>query len=77
MTKDNDKIKGLYVDIRKGDGSIELDKALQKLKRMIKDDNLMVKLQEKSYYIKPSEKKRERKNKAKARQRAINRENNR
>ena len=46
-----------------------VDMALRKLKRKIKDSELMVKLKEKSYFEKPSKLKREKKNLAILRQR--------
>ena len=46
-----------------------VDMALRKLKRKIKDSDLMLKLKEKSYFEKPSKLKREQKNLAILRQR--------
>ena len=46
-----------------------VDMALRKLKRKIKDSDLMLKLKEKSYFEKPSKLKREKKNLAILRQR--------
>ena len=41
-----------------------VDEALRRFKRKIKDSNLMVDLKDKQYYVKPSVMKRERKSKA-------------
>ena len=46
-----------------------VDMALRKLKKKIKDSDLMLELKEKAYFIKPSKIKREQKNLAIARQR--------
>lgn len=71
------KFKGLYVEVKKdGVPDINVDNALKKIKRMIKDDNLMLRLQQKSHYIKPSEIKRDKKSRALARERHITRVNN-
>lgn len=51
---------GLYVKVE----NRNLEGALKKLKRKIKDYNLMLEIKEKMYYIKPSEKKRTRKHNA-------------
>jgi len=71
MVIENDlsKFKGLYIEIRKdeNDNMRGLDFALRKFKRMIKDDELMVRLQEISHFTKPSAIKRDKKNRAKAR----------
>ena len=47
--------------------NINVEKALSIFKRKIKDSNLMFELREREYYKKPSEIKKEIKNKAKAR----------
>ena len=44
-----------------------VESALKKFKRMVKDSGLMLDLKKKSYYEKPSKKRRERKNMAKLR----------
>ena len=49
-----------------------VDMALRKLKKKIKDSDLMLQLKRKSYFEKPSKVKREKKNLAKARQRYQN-----
>jgi len=59
------ELKGLYVEVNNGN----LDKALRIFKQIVKDSNLMIDLYEKSYYIKPSAKRKDKKNKAIARQR--------
>ena len=46
-----------------------VEKALRKFKRIVKDSELMLQLRNKSFYKKPSELKRERKNLARSRQR--------
>ncbi len=70
--------KGLEVDIsQKGDPAVNLDKALKKLKRMIKNDNLFLTLYEKSHYTKPSAKRRDERARAKARARSTTKRNNR
>ena len=70
--------KGLAVDIsQKGDPFVNLDKALKKLKRLIKNDNLFLTIHEKSYFTKPSERRRDVKARSKARARSTTRKNNR
>lgn len=77
-TNNGHDFKGLTVDIsQKGDNAVNLDKALKKLKRMIKNDNLMLTLYEKSYFTKPSEKRRTERARAKARARSQTRRMNR
>ena len=49
-----------------------VDIALRKLKKKLKDSDLMLQLKRKSYFEKPSKVKREKKNLAKARQRYQN-----
>jgi len=61
-----DELKGLYVSVKENN----FDYALKKFKRMVKDSNLMIELQESMYYIKPSEKRRNKKNQAIARNKA-------
>ena len=58
-------MNGLRVEVYNNN----VDMALRKLKRKIKDSDLMLKLKEKSYFEKPSKIKREQKNLAKLRQR--------
>jgi small subunit ribosomal protein S21 len=55
--------RGLRVEVK--NNNVEF--ALKKMKRMIKDTGLMVELKKRTYYEKPSEKKREKKNLAKLR----------
>ena len=58
-------MNGLRVEVYNNN----VDMALKKLKRKIKDSNLMVQLKEKTYFEKPSKLKREQKNLAILRQR--------
>ena len=58
-------MNGLRVEVYNNN----VDMALKKLKRKIKDSNLMVQLKEKTYFEKPSKLKREKKNLAILRQR--------
>ena len=65
---DYQKFKGNYVVVKtSGDKYKNLEDALNKLKRLIKDDKLFIELQNHSGYRKPSEIKRDIKNRAKAR----------
>ena len=57
------ELQGLQVDVY--DGNVEF--AIRKFKRMVKDSNLMLDLRKKSYYEKPSKLRRERKNLARLR----------
>ena len=59
------QMNGLRVEVYNNN----IDMALRKLKRKIKDSDLMLKLKEKSYFEKPSKLKREKKNLAILRQR--------
>ena len=43
-----EKSRGLYVDVRNNN----IEGALKKFKRMVKDSNLMIELREKSFYEK-------------------------
>lgn len=61
-----EKMRGIYVEVRNND----LEGALKRLKKIIKKNNLMITIQENMYYTKPSAKRRDQKNKAKARQRS-------
>ena len=54
----------LKVQIRKGQS---VEKALKIFKRKVKDSGIMFELKERSFYRKPSELKREKKNKTKLR----------
>ena len=55
--------KGLRVDVRGNN----VEWALKKLKRMVKDSGQMLELKKRSYYKKPSAEKREKKNMQKLR----------
>ena len=57
------ELQGLQVDVY--DGNVEF--AIRKLKKMVKNSNLMMDLKERQYYIKPSEERRERINRVKSR----------
>ena len=50
--------KGLRVDVRNNN----VEWALKKLKRMVKDSGMMLELKNKAYYEKPSKVQREKKN---------------
>ena len=50
--------KGLRVDVKHNN----VEWALKKLKRMVKDSGMILELKKRSYYKKPSEEKREKKN---------------
>ena len=50
--------KGLRVDVKHNN----VEWALKKLKRMVKDSGMILELKKKSYYKKPSAEKREKKN---------------
>ena len=50
--------KGLRVDVKYNN----VEWALKKLKRMVKDSGQILELKKRSYYIKPSAEKREKKN---------------
>ena len=55
--------KGLRVDVRNNN----VEWALKKMKRMVKESGMMLELKRRTYYKKPSEEKREKKNMAKLR----------
>ena len=57
--------KGLRVDVRNNN----VEWALKKLKRMVKDSGMILELKKRSYYKKPSEEKREKKSAQAARYR--------
>ena len=59
-----EKSRGLYVEVRNNN----IEGALKKFKRKIKDSGLMVELRDRQYYEKPSEKRRREKNLSKTRQ---------
>jgi ribosomal protein S21 len=71
MTPDEVQLefKGLFVEVNK---NFDLDKALKKLKNMLKDSGLMLEIQKHSHYTKPSAIKRDIKNRAMARERYKN-----
>ena len=56
--KPKERVLGLQVKVYDN----QIDKALRQLKRKVKNANLMLDLKKKSYYRKPSEIKREKKN---------------
>ena len=60
-----EKSKGLYVEVRNNN----IEGALKKFKRMVKDSGMMVELRDRQYYEKPSEARRKKRNLAKSRQR--------
>ena len=64
MKKQHQQINGLQVKVFNNN----IEKALKKFKRMIKDSELMVELKDRSYYEKPSNKRRRKKNLGKVRQ---------
>ena len=59
------KLSGLEVKVYNNN----VEKALRKFKREVKESGLLLELRKKSYYKKPSELKRERKNLARSRER--------
>ena len=61
--KPKKQLQGLQIDVY--DGNVEF--AIRKFKRMVKDSNIMLDLRKKSYYEKPSKLRRERKNLSKLR----------
>ena len=61
--KPKDKAQGLSVTVFNNN----VDGALKVLKKKIKNDGLLLQLKERQYYKKPSEVKREKKNKIKSR----------
>ena len=60
-----EKSRGLYVEVRKNN----IEGALKKFKRKVKESGLMVELRDRQYCEKPSEKRRREKNLSKSRQR--------
>ena len=52
--KKQNRLEGLSVKVYNND----VEKALRKLKKMVKESKLLVELKERQYYIKKSEKKR-------------------
>ena len=57
------EMKGLRVDVKNNN----VEWALKKMKRMVKESGLILELKSRSYYKKKSEEKREKKNMAKLR----------
>ena len=55
--------KGIRVDVRNNN----VEWALKKMKRMVKESGMMLELKRRTYYKKPSEEKREKKNMQKLR----------
>ena len=64
--------KGLRVDVKYNN----VEWALKKLKRMVKDSGQILELKKRSYYKKPSAEKREKKNMAKLRNKYNNEKEN-
>ena len=64
--------KGLRVDVRNNN----VEWALKKMKRMLKDSGMILELKKRSYYKKKSEEKREKKNMAKLRNKYNNEKEN-
>ena len=58
MVKKQREQKGLRVDVRNNN----VEWALKKMKRMVKDSGMMLELKKRSYYKKSSAEKREKKN---------------
>ena len=63
--KPKKQLQGLQVEVYNN----EVEKAMRILKRKVKDSELMLELKKRSFYTKPSELKREKRNLAKLRQR--------
>ena len=57
--------RGLRIEVKHNN----VEFALKKFKRMVKDSGMMVELRDRQYYKKPSEKRRKKRNLAKSRQR--------
>ena len=55
--------KGLRIEVK----NTNVEWALKKMKRMVKDSGMMLELKRRTYYKKPSEEKREKKNMQKLR----------
>ena len=56
--------RGLRIEVKHNN----VEFALKKFKRMVKDSGMLVELRDRSYYEKPSEKRRKQRNLAKSRQ---------
>ena len=63
MAKKQRQQSGLRVDVRNNN----VEWALKKMKRMVKDSGMLLELKRRSYYKKPSEEKREKRNMQKLR----------
>ena len=61
--KKNKDFNGLYVKVYNNN----IEKALKKFKKMVKDSNLMIELRDRQYYEKPSSERRRKKGLAKLR----------
>ena len=72
MARKEKPMNGLRVDVK--NNNIEF--ALKKFKRMVKDSELMVELRNRSFYEKPSRVKREKKNLQKSRHKYEQKKNN-
>jgi|TARA_R110000824_G_scaffold181739_1_gene362594 ribosomal protein S21 len=72
MARKEKPMNGLRVDVR--NNNIEF--ALKKFKRMVRDSELMVELRNRSFYEKPSMVKREKKNLQKSRHKYEQKKNN-
>ena len=57
------ELQGLQVDVYDG----QVEKAIRILKKKVKESGMLLELKKKSYYTKPSERRREKKNMAKLR----------
>ena len=72
MARKEKPMNGLRVDVK--NNNIEF--ALKKFKRMVKDSELMVELRNRSFYEKPSKVKREKKNLQRSRHKYEQKKNN-
>ena len=76
MTDKDKKFHGLYVEVKNKPGDspeqqlVHLEQALKKFKQMVKKSNLMLDVQKTLEFTKPSEKKKDRKNRSIARRRS-------
>lgn len=55
------------IQVKKGNGAIEIDKALKKLKRIMTSEGILKELKERQYYTKPSERRRKKSAQARSR----------
>ena len=72
MARKEKPMNGLRVDVK--NNNIEF--ALKKFKRMVKDSELMLELRERTFYQKPSKVKREKKNLQRSRHKYEQKKNN-